>query len=308
MVDFNAQLLNAVFFLAAAQKKELCFNPEDGMIYEVKARSKADCTLLPIGGSNTPIFDFNPEKLIFRNDILERSGNIGTRTDINGVETEPKQITIQHRNRILTGAEQESDNETTAILGTGTEKAQAYIGIGKVDLPRFSPLYTGETAKWSAQVEDLFDKVFAATNKPETIKKTIENYNAAKKFAQNGQIYELKQLADRLQGRINKQNAMQTAKDTMQAQQQARRKMLFSAVAAVIIAVCYFGVSHFCKEMPYTQPKTEISQMSELDKAILEWEQATGKKIYPSGRECLKKATYGMDKAQIIKVINQNIK
>ena len=65
MVDFNAQLLNAVFFLAAAQKKELCFNPEDGMIYEVKARSKADCTLLPIGGSNTPIFDFNPRKINF---------------------------------------------------------------------------------------------------------------------------------------------------------------------------------------------------------------------------------------------------
>ncbi len=308
MVDFDTQLLNVVFFLAAAQKKELCFNPEDGMIYEVKARSKADCTLLPIGGSNTPIFDFNPEKLIFRNDISTRSQNIAIRTFKNAINTQSERTTLHSENANNTFEERENCISTTKTNTVEPNLKREVIGVGKVDLPKFSMLYTGETAKWSAQIELLLDKIFSATNYPKTIEKTIENYNAAKKFAQNGQIYELKQLTDRLQGRINKQNAMQTAMNTMQAQQQARRKMLFSAVAAIIIVVCYFVVCHFCREIPYTQSQTEILAFAELDSKINAMAKENDVKIYPYRRDKIKKEIQlsGDNSLQNIELIIKN--
>ncbi|MBR4273563.1 MAG: hypothetical protein IKP73_07400 [Bacteroidales bacterium] len=303
--NINLQLLNAVFFLAAAQGKELCYNPNDGCIYQVKARSKADVTLLPLGGGEpTPIFDLNPDTLIFRDDMAERSANIGILTANNGMETDLQQPTIPTDNSEPTASKQ------TAI-SVPTASAQNYIGFGKVDLPKFSSLYSGELYKVSVDVENLLDKIFAATNKPQTIEKTIQNYHNAKKFAKNGQIYELKQLAERLQGRIAKQSAMQKGKDAMAAQQQARRKMWISAAIAVIIALVYIGISNIEKR-PYTQTETDIqtefAELSELDKAIMEWERTTGKKIYPKGRECLAKSTKGMTKDQIIRVIQQNVK
>jgi hypothetical protein len=302
--NINIQLLNAVFFLAAAQGKEMCYNPTDGLIYEVKSRSKTDVTLLPIVGDKTPIFDFNPANLIFRNDILERSANIGVLTANNGIETDLQQTIQQPKNGVVSEPKQIGQRQETAAT-------QNYIGIGKVDLPRFSSLYTGETAKVSIQVENLLDKIFIATNKPQTIEKTVENYHNAKKLAKNGQIYELKQLAERLQGRIAKQSAMQKGKDTMAAQQAAKRKMLVSVGIAVVVAVIYLGIANFTKHR-YTQTETDIqmefSELSTLDQAIKEWETKTGKKIYPKGRECLARSTKGMSKDQIIRVIQQNIK
>ncbi len=303
--NINLQLLNAVFFLAAAQGKELCYNPNDGCIYQVKARSKADVTLLPLGGGEpTPIFDLNPDTLIFRDDMAERSAIIGIFAANNGMETDLQQPTIQTDNSETTAPKQ------TAI-SIPTASAQNYIGFGKVDLPKFSSLYSGELYKVSVDVENLLDKIFAATNKPQTIEKTIQNYHNAKKFAKNGQIYELKQLADRLQGRIAKQSAMQKGKDAMAAQQAARRKMWISAAIAVIIVLVYIGISNIEKRH-YTQTETDIhtefAELSELDKAIMEWERTTGKKIYPKGRECLAKSTKGMTKDQIIRVIQQNVK
>lgn len=236
--------------------------------------------------------------------MAERSANIGILTANNSIETDIQQ-TIQQAANSAASVPELTDR------GPGTAPAQNYIGAGKVDLPRFSSLYTGETFKCSIEVENLLDKIFAATNKPQTIEKTIQNYHNAKKFAKNGQIYELKQLAERLQGRIAKQSAMQKGKDAMAAQQQARRKMWISAAIAVIIALVYIGISNIEKR-PYTQTETDIqtefAELSELDKAIMEWERTTGKKIYPKGRECLAKATAGMSKDQIIKVINQNVK
>ncbi|MBO7596211.1 MAG: hypothetical protein J6T70_04120 [Bacteroidales bacterium] len=314
MSDICTQLLNAVFFLAATQEKELCYNPEDGQIYQVANRSKADVTLLPLSGEDTPIFDFNPEKLIFRSGLSERSLNIAPETLKNAFETHTKRTDQHLQNVGETQTERDFCISGTQKNATEPQFVRDFIGVGKVDLPRFSTLYTGETAKICAQIETLLDKIFAATNYPKTIEKTLENYHNAKKLAKNGQLYELKQLADRLQGRINKQAAMQSAMNTLQAQNIAKRKMIFSAVAAALIAVLYFGVTHFYHNQPTEPPPTEYKAAfiadsgNELDKAIAEWEQTTGKKIYPAGRKCLERATKGMTKKQIIKVINQNIK
>lgn len=310
-MDISIQLLQAVFFLAAAQKKELCYNPEDGEIYQVTNRSKTDVTLLPLHGAEAPIVDFNPDKLIFRNDISQRSQNIAFGTHENAFETLSERTNQRLLNVEPTFGNRIYNIGETQTTAEPTPDPHNFIGVGKVDLPRFSTLYTGETAKISAQIEDLLDKVFAATNYSKTIDKTIANYNTAKKLAKNGQLYELKQLAERLQGRINKQAAMQSAMNTMAAQQQAHRKMIFSAVAVAVIALLYFGITHFYKSAPTTPTETETtattSQQTELDKAIREWEQATGKKIYPYGRKCLEKNCKGMSKDQIIRVIEYNI-
>ena len=312
-MNITAELLQAVFFLAAEQKKELCFNPEDGAIYRVTQRGKENVTLLPLHGADAPIVDFNPDKLIFQRDIAERSEFINPYTDMDSIERGEKQRDVQVANGIVIGSGQEDRSSQSENYGTPTDKAKAFIGIGKVDLPRFSVLYTGETAKLSVRIEDLLDKIFSATNKQQTIEISIADYENAKKCAKGGQIYELKQLAERLQGRINKQAAIQNAKDTMAAQAVARKKMIFSAVAVVVIALLYFGIPHIIPKTTDTQVKTEfysatLSTNSELDAAIAEWERSTGKKIYPKGRECLERATKGMTKKQIIKIINQNVK
>lgn len=315
--DINIQLLFAVFFLAQRQGIELCYDTEDGNLYEVKARNGEDVTLLPIGGggdseNDTPIFNLNPSRLVFRSGLSAYSQNIAIETHTNAIGTQPQRTDARSANAGATLAEREIIISEPGPGTTGTQPAHNYIGAGKVDLPKFSMMYTGETARWAAEVETLLDKIFAATNYPKTIEKTIGNYNAAKKYAKNGQVYELKQLAERLQGRINKQGAMAAAMNTMAAQQAARRKMIFSAVAVIIIAVLYFGLGHFNKSPTAAQtqhPTAATTQnLSELDKAIMEWEQQTGKKIYPKGRECLAKTTVGMNKDQIIKVIQQNIK
>lgn len=305
--NINIQLLSAIFYLAEMQGRELCYNTNDGNIYVVKEKGRGCVTTLPLDrGEDTQIFDFNPSSLIFRDNLADGTEINGILTKKNGFETDIQQTIQQPDNSALSVPKQPDTNTITA-------NPQNYIGFGKVDLPKFSGLYTGETAKYSAQVETLLDKIFAATNKPQTIEKSIANYNDAKKFAKNGQLYELKQLAERLQGRIAKQGAMQKGKDTIAAQHAARRKMLLSAVIAIVIAVAYVCFPRSIENRHSTQTESDIQptaavQISPLDEAIAEFEAATGIKIYPKGRECLAKATVGMNKDQCFKVIQQNIK
>lgn len=305
--NLSIQFLKAIFYLAEMQGREMCFNPNDGNLYVVKEKGRGCVTCLPLGrGEDATIFDLNPDTLIFRENLADGTEINGILTENNGSETDIQQTIQQPGNSVLSVSKQTDTNTITA-------NPQNYIGFGKVDLPKFSGLYTGETAKYSAQVETLLDKIFAATNKPQTIEKSIANYNDAKKFAKNGQLYELKQLAERLQGRIAKQGAMQKGKDTIAAQQAARRKMLLSAVIAIVIAVAYVCFPRSIENRPYNQTESDIKaaaavQISPLDEAIAEFEAATGIKIYPKGRECLAKATVGMNKDQCFKVIQQNIK
>lgn len=307
VLNLSIQFLKAIFYLAEMQGREMCFNPNDGNLYVVKEKGRGCVTCVPLGrGEDATIFDLNPDTLIFRENLADGTEINGILTGNNGFETDIQQTIQQPNNSALSVPKQPDTNTITA-------NPQNYIGFGKVDLPKFSGLYTGETAKYSAQVETLLDKIFAATNKPQTIEKSIANYNDAKKFAKNGQLYELKQLADRLQGRIAKQGAMQKGKDTIAAQQAARRKMLLSAVIAIVIAVAYVCFPRSIENRPYNQTESDIQpaasvQISPLDEAIAEFEAATGIKIYPKGRECLAKATVGMNKDQCFKVIQQNIK
>lgn len=280
-MNIIAELLQAVFFLAEGQKKELCYNPEDGTIYRVTQRGKENVTLLPLHGADAPIVDFNPDKLIFQRDIAERSEFISPYTDLDSNERGEKQRDVQVANGIVIGSGQEDRSSQSENYGTPTDKAKAFIGIGKVDLPRFSVLYTGETAKLSVRIEDLLDKIFSATNKQQTIETSIADYENAKKCAKGGQIYELKQLAERLQGRINKQAAIQNAKDTMAAQAAARKKMIFSAVAVVVIALLYFGITHFYKNMPSVQTETEICPITDIDSRIFFLAKENKVEMYP---------------------------
>lgn len=303
--NLSIQFLKAIFYLAEMQGREMCFNPNDGNLYVVKEKGRGCVTCLPLGrGEDATIFDLNPDTLIFRDNLADGTEINGILTGNNGFETDIQQTIQQPDNSALSVSKQPDTNPITA-------NPQNYIGFGKVDLPKFSGLYTGETAKYSAQVETLLDKIFAATNKPQTIEKSITNYNDAKKYAKNGQLYELKQLAERLQGRIAKQSAMQKGKDAMAAQQTARRKMLLSAIIVIVGGILYLAVPRI-ENRHSTQTesdiRTESAALSPLDAAIAEWEKETGKKIYPKGRECLAKVTKGMNKDQCFKVIQQNVK
>lgn len=79
-------------------------------------------------------------------------------------------------------------------------------------------------------------------------------------------------------------------------------------LSALIYAFYDKEVKASVKEPTKVEVLTAGITENDFDTAIREWEQATGKKIYPAGRECLKRAAKGMNKDQIVELINKNVR
>lgn len=311
--------IKTVFALAAMQGKKLCFSPSDGQFYEVKDRTADGCTLYAVGGvgcgtDTAPIFHLAPGELIFADDILAQSQKNAFQTLTNAFETLTKRDGNADETQFSTLSQRDGNAMETQPTAPTTIDQRPLIGRGKVDLPRFSHLYAGDVADKCAKIENLLDKILTQTNYPKTIQKTIANYHTASQLAKDGKVYELSILADRLQGRINKQAAMSAAMDTVAARQTARRRMTFAIVLLVFIVGGYFGLQYFTPFTSDTTPSAESATVaavpqSVFDTAIEEWQRTHDRKIYPAGRECLRKACVGVnDKAAIMLIIDKNMK
>jgi hypothetical protein len=82
-----------------------------------------------------------------------------------------------------------------------------------------------------------------------------------------------------------------------------------------MIAAAYFVWQYYPLTADSDTPQTESAAVavpgseSVFDIAIDEWQRTNSRKIYPAGRECLRKACAGLtDKAAILQVINNNMK
>lgn len=313
--------IKTVFALAAMQGKNLCFSPADGEFYEVAKRDSDGCTLYPLNRVGdepcTPIFYLNPDELIFNEDLFAESQKNAFQTLRNAIETQSKRSDNADETQFSTQTERSGNATETQPTALISQDARGVIGKGKVNLPRFSYLYSGDVAVISERIENYLDKIFASTNYAPTIKKTIANYQTAKMLAMQGNLYELNTLSYRLLGRLNKQRAMESAMDTVSARRLARRRMTISIALSVMIVAAYFVWQYYPLTADSDTPQTESAAVavpgsgheSVFDIAIDEWQRNNNRKIYPAGRECLRKACAGLtDKTAIIQVINSNMK
>ena len=311
--------IKTVFALAAMQGKKLCFSPADGEFFEVAKRDSDGCTLYPLNRVGdepcAPIFHLNPDELIFNEDLFAESQKNAFQTLRNAIETQSKRSDNADESQFSTPSERYNNADETQPTALISQDQHSVIGKGKVNLPRFSYLYSGDVAVISERIENYLDKIFASTNYAPTIKKTIANYHTAKMLAMQGNLYELNTLSFRLLGRLNKQRAMESAMDTVAARRLARRKMTISIALSVMIVAAYFCWRYYPLTVDSDTPQTESAAVavpgpeSVFDIAIDEWQRTNNRKIYPAGRECLRKACNGLtDKAAIIQVINNNMK
>ena len=314
MQNTLTEILIALFFIAEKNGAELCFNPDDGKIYAVKERDGNAASLLPLNGDNAPVVCFNPEKLIFRYDIKTRPEINGIITGFNGIITGKQ----RDNNGIITGKNTDfersgngAESVSARVLnGLNTIEERAVIGKGKVNLPRFSDLYAGDVAAVAVQIEALIDKIIFATNKTETIKKIIAQYENAKKVAQKGNLFALKQIEKSLSGIVEKQKAIAKGVEKMQHKAQVKKRVIKCLTIAALLSGIIFYFSHFYRSIPTPQKDyTVIAVNSIFDDAVCEFERETGKKIYPKGRECLARACRKCKtKKECLTIIKNNVK
>ena len=311
--------IKTVFALAAMQGKNLCFSPAEGEFFEVAKRDSDGCTLYPLNRVGdepcAPIFHLNPDQLIFNEDLFAESQKNAFQTLRNAIETQSKRDDNADETQFSTSSKRSDNADETQPTALISQDQHGVIGKGKVNLPRFAFMYAGDVAVISERIENYLDKIFASTNYAPTIKKTIANYQTAKRLAVQGNLYELNTLSFRLLGRLNKQRAMESAMDTVAARRLARHKMTISIALTVMIVAAYFVWQYYPLTAASDTPQPESAAVavpdpeSVFDVAIDEWQRTNNRKIYPAGRECLRKACNGLtDKASIIQVINNNMK
>ena len=291
------EILNALFFIAEKNGEELCVST-DGKIYAVKDRDKETASLLPLTEPAAPVVSFNPEKLIFRNDLLLRSAKIEILTAQNGTKT------VQERsiNGVKTGQQR-------TINGGGTVENRAVVGKGKVNLPRFSDLHGGDVAAVAVQIEALIDKAIFSTNKNETIKKIISYYESAKTAAAKGNLFALKNIEKSLCGIVEKQKAMKAGVGKMQHKAEVKKTLIKCLTCAALLSVIYFYFSYNSTKVAPTPLQTAIFETDIFEEAVNEFEKQTNKKIYPYGRECLRRACQNCTtKQECFLIIKANVK
>lgn len=315
--QFYIELLNALFVVAEKGGEELCLNPEDGKIYKVKERDNQSASLLSLLGNCAPVVAFNPEKLIFRADIVRQSAQIGKLTENNGIITGKQ----RDNNGITTGydtGEQlitpggKSDGKQI-INVNGTVAERAVVGLGKVNLSKFADLYSGDISATALQIEANADKILKATNKAETIKKVISLFDSAKAAAQKQNLFRLKEIEKTLAGIIEKQKAMKAGVDKMNAKQALKKKAIKVLSCAALLSGLYLYFSH--TGTPSRSPTLQsnaapvVFAPDMFEEAVSDYEAETGRKIYPGGRECLRRACARCTtKSEMLNIIKINMK
>lgn len=319
--QFYIELLNALFVVAEKGGEELCLNPENGKIYKVKERDQQSASLLSLLGDSAPVVAFNPEKLIFRADIVRRSAQIGILTENNGIITGKQRdnngITTGYDTGYDTGEQRitpggKSDGKQI-INVNGTVAERAVVGLGKVNLSKFADLYSGDIAATALQIEANADKILKATNKAETIKKVISLFDSAKAAAQKQNLFRLKEIEKTLAGIVEKQKAMRAGVEKAAYKQQLKKTVIKCLTCAALLSGLYLYFSH--TGTPSRSPTLQSNAAPAIfapdifEEACAEFEAETGRKIYPAGRECLRRACRNCaNKAQMLVIIKKNMK
>lgn len=315
-------ILSAIFYIAETQGQELCLSTETGTIYRVLEKGSGTFTLLSLGEDEAATSYFSADSLIFRTDILQRSEKIGKLTARISLTMGQQQSDNGTETEIIMGNQRNNNGNETATSrsnnGGALARQQQLIGEGKVNLPRISTLYTGQISVVLYDIEEALNRIFFATNKDETIKKFIAKYNQVVNLAKCGQLYELNQILKSLLGTIEKQKAMGRGVEKMNAKQKVKETFIKALIVIFFVA---FGVLWFwrpwraTKEQEATTPTeqsapapTATTKGGAFEEALAEFQATTGKKIWPKGEECLRRACKGKNKKQCLAIIKENVK
>lgn len=317
-------ILSAIFYIAETQGQELCLSTETGTIYRVLEKGSGTFTLLSLGEDEAATSYFSADSLIFRTDILQRSEKIGKLTARISLTMGQQQSDNGTETEIIMGNQRNNNGNETATSrsnnGGALARQQQLIGEGKVNLPRISTLYTGQISVVLYDIEEALNRIFFATNKDETIKKFIAKYNQVVNLAKCGQLYELNQILKSLLGTIEKQKAMGRGVEKMNAKQKVKETFVKSLIVIFFVA---FGVLWFWRpwreakpeqtndtatEQTTTPAATTTTKGDAFEEALAEFQATTGKKVWPKGEECLRRACKGKNKKQCLAIIKANVK
>lgn len=304
-------LIETILYLAHESGQELALNPDDGKFYIYRDSGRGLARLSPINEPGQTLVDFEPAKIITLRNVseLQRHFNgleTGLQRERNGIETELQ----RERNGNGTGTERDR-------IGFATELNRELIGEGKVNLRTFSDTCPAEVADIARNIEKLLQRAISNTNKPATIENIMRLHKKAAATAAANNIFQLKQIEKQIAGIVAKQQAIKSSEQTLKRRQRRRQLLTKISIAAslVVSIILYLYISSPSppSSSPSLQesPARQTTQQTILELAINEYENDTGKKIYPSGRKCIeiaaKKAGIENDKNAIKQLIKQNM-
>ena len=280
-------LIETILYLAHESGQDLALNPDDGKFYIYRDSGRGLARLSPIHEPGQTLVDFEPSKIITLRNVTELQ---------------------RHYNGIETGTERDR-------IGFATELNRELIGEGKVNLRTFSDTCPAEVADIARNIEKLLQRAISNTNKPATIENIIRLHKKAAATAAANNIFQLKQIEKQIAGIVAKQQAIKSSEQTLKRRQRRRQLLTKISIAAslVVSVILYFYISSPSPPPSSTslQQPPAREQQTILEVAINEYENDTGKKIYPSGRRCIeiaaKKAGIENDKNAIKKLIKQNM-
>ena len=122
----------------------------------------------------------------------------------------------------------------------------------------------------------------------------------------------MKQIESRLKGIVNKQNAIKASEETIRKKNRRRNLLIKITTSIAVASLAFFLISQKLHNEAPNRSCSTLTSSIEVDLFTAccdQYERETGRKIYPAGRECLKRACSGIDdKERIFKIIKENMK
>ncbi len=311
------ELIMTLLYLGEATNHRLAIDPDDGKVYEIGEDGEGVTRLHPITDPSQTVVIYDRERLV----------TLGNVTAINrycnGFATALYRSDNDRETALQRAAIGATTDEQRIVNGFATDAERELIGAGKVNLPPFSTDCPPEVEGVARKIENLLRRAVSATNKPQTLENLMQIHRDAVKYAAAGNIFKLNQIESRLRGIVAKQGAIKTSEQTIARRRRRRVLLIKIAVAAVFAGVVglwgYLKIGTLTTNAPPqstaaspTPPTESPDTTTALSAAFVEFEKATGKRIYKGGRDCITRAAIAAgvenDKQAIINIIKDNVK
>jgi len=215
--------------------------------------------LYPLSEKNeSPITHFSRNRILSLSDFVQ-SENIGINQKIIGTLSVQNRTNQQIEIGSTSEANQSDNGKNQQTNSKKSEVNQNIIGEGKTDLQKFSMLYAGNIFEAAKQIENLLVQIISNTDKPTTLEKTVTDYNEAKKYAEKGDLFHLKKIATRLEGRLKKQGGIDEMHKTSSRNKKRKRIIYISLTIIVLSIISYWllinktspTINNFSSKMNY---------------------------------------------------------
>lgn len=310
-------LITALLYVAEKSNIRLAIDPDDGKVYEVGEEGEELTRLHPISDPSQTVVEYDAERLVTLHNAtaLQRY--------CNGYLTELQRLAIGRETALQRAAIGTTTDEQRILNGCGTDAERELIGAGKVNLPPFSTNCPPEVEGVARKIEQLLRRAIGNTNKPATLETLMQYHRDAAKYAAAGNVFKLNQIEARLRGVVAKQGAIKTSEQTLVRRHRRRVLLIKIGIAVVMTAAVALWIffKFFTPKNTNAPPEVAASptpsaeapaNTNALAAAFAEYEERTGKRIWPAGRDCITRAAVAAgvqdNKEQIIKIISDNIR